>query len=79
MVKALKEESFDEFRQIRHSMRSNMRLLHMHQMENLVDKIRNAFVNSSLPPGGGRYVMEVESGFDLLLKELEEKLSILTT
>jgi PAS domain S-box-containing protein len=79
MIKALKEESFDEFRQIRHSMRSNMRLLHMHQMEKLVDRIRDEFVNSSLPPGGGSFVKQIEHGFDDLLKEMEEKLHVLTT
>jgi PAS domain S-box-containing protein len=78
MTKALKEESFDEFRQVRHSMRSNMRLLHMHKMEKLVDKIRDEFVNSSLPPGGGSYVEDIAAHFDELLKELEEKLTILT-
>ena len=77
MIKALKEEAFDEFRQVRHSMRSNMRLLHMQQLEVLVDKIRNEFVNSSLPPGGGPYVKKITARFDDLLTALEEKLNVL--
>jgi PAS domain S-box-containing protein len=79
MAKSLKEENFDEFRQIRHSMRSNMRLLQMRRMESLVDKIRNEFVNNSLPPGGGNYVIEIDNCFDALLEQFEEKLKVLTT
>jgi len=79
LAKALKEENFDEFRQIRHSMKSNMRLLQMCRMEILVDKIRNEFVNNSLPPGGGIYVNKVENCFDALLEQFEEKLKVLTT
>jgi PAS domain S-box-containing protein len=79
MTKSLKEENFDEFRQIRHSMRSNMRLLRMHRMENIVDKIRTEFVNNSLPPGGGDYVKEIDNCFDALLGQFEEKLKVLTT
>jgi PAS domain S-box-containing protein len=79
MAKSLKEENFDEFRQIRHSMRSNMRLLKMHRIESLVDKIRTEFVNSSLPPGGGNYVIEIDNCFDALLEQFEEKLKVLTT
>ncbi len=79
MAKSLKEENFDEFRQIRHSMRSNMRLLQMHRMENLVDKVRAEFVNNSLPPGGGDYVIELDNCFDALLERFEEKLKVLTT
>jgi signal transduction histidine kinase/DNA-binding response OmpR family regulator len=79
MAKSLKEENFDEFRQIRHSMRSNMRLLQMRRMESLVDKVRAEFVNSSLPPGGGDYVIEVDNCFDALLEQFEKKLKVLTT
>jgi CheY-like chemotaxis protein len=79
MAKSLKEENFDEFRQIRHSMRSNMRLLQMHRMESLVDKARAEFVNNSLPPGGGNYVVEIDTCFDALLEQFEEKLKVLTT
>ncbi|MGD9328431.1 MAG: PAS domain S-box protein [Cyclobacteriaceae bacterium] len=79
MARSLKEENFDEFRQIRHSMRSNMRLLQMHRMESLVDKVRAEFVNSSLPPGGGFYVIEVDNCFDALLEQFEKKLKVLTT
>jgi len=78
MIKALKEEDFDEFRQVRHSMRSNMRLLHMQKMEKLVDRIRNEFVNNSLPPGGGPYADKIASCFDELLGALEDKLKVLT-
>jgi PAS domain S-box-containing protein len=78
MLKALKEEDYDEFRQIRHSMRSNIRLLQMNKMEKLVDKIRNEYVNNSLPPGGGFYVEKIAAGFDELLQKLEEKLRTLT-
>ncbi len=79
LAKALKEENFDEFRQIRHSMRSNMRLLQMHRMESLVDRVRAEFVNNSLPPGGGDYVNEIDNCFDALLEQFEEKLKVLTT
>jgi hypothetical protein len=79
MMKTLKEEDFDLFSQIRHSMRSNMRLLHMHQMEKLLDAVRNDFVNHSLPPGGGAYVEKIGAAFDVILLALEDKLKILTT
>lgn len=77
MIKALREENFDEFRQTRHSMRSNVRLMHMHRMEKLVDDIRNEFVNSSLPPGGGPYVEQISVAFDEILAALDEKLKVL--
>jgi CheY-like chemotaxis protein len=79
MAKSLKEENFDEFRQIRHSMRSNMRLLQMRRIERLVDKVKAEFVNNSLPPGGGDYVVEIDTCFDALLEQFEEKLRVLTT
>ncbi len=79
LARSLKEENFDEFRQIRHSMRSNMRLLKMHRMEKIVDDIRNEYVNNSLPPGGGSYVNKIETCFDALLEQFGEKLKVLTT
>lgn len=78
MIKSLKEEQFDEFRQIRHSMRSNLRLLKMDKFQKLIDDIKEEFMKNTLPPGGDTYIGKIEQYFDKSILEFEGKLRVLT-
>ena len=75
---ALLEENFDEFRRIRHSMKSNMKLLKMHSLQALLDEIRDKFSASELPPAGGSYAEDVRQLIVRIVEELESKLRILS-
>jgi HPt (histidine-containing phosphotransfer) domain-containing protein len=75
---ALIEENFDEFRRIRHSMKSNMKLLKMHSLQALLDEIRDKFSVSELPPSGGAYAEDVRQLILRIVEELESKLRILS-
>jgi len=77
MIKSVKEEQFDEFRQIRHSMRSNLRLLKMDKFQTLIDDIRDEFMKDTLPPCGDTYIGKIEKYFDKSILEFESKLRIL--
>jgi PAS domain S-box-containing protein len=75
---AFLEENYDEFRRIRHSMKSNMKLLKMHSLQNLMDEIKDKFALNQLPTGGGTYFDQVEAMITGILEKLDSKLKVLS-
>jgi len=75
---AIVEENFDEFRRIRHSLKSNMKLLRMHSLQILLDEIRDLFIRSELPPAGGGYADKVQQLIQQILEQLESKQQVLS-
>lgn len=75
---ALAEENFDEFRRIRHSMKSNIKLLKMYPLQALLNEIKEKFSQSHLPPGGGSYYDQVEKMINRILGILDSKLTIIS-
>jgi len=73
------EENFDEFRRIRHSMKSNMKLLKILPLQKLLDEIKEKFSSSQLPPAGGSYPEQVENMITKILEILESKLKVLSS
>jgi PAS domain S-box-containing protein len=75
---ALLEENYDEFRRIRHSMKSNMKLLKIYPLQKLLDEIKEKFSNSQLPPAGGAYPEKVTTMISKVLEMLDNKLKVLS-
>jgi CheY-like chemotaxis protein len=75
---AIVEENFDEFRRIRHSLKSNVKLLRMHSLQTLLDEIRDLFIRSELPPAGGLYADKVQQLIQQILEQLESKQEVLS-
>jgi PAS domain S-box-containing protein len=75
---ALIEENYDEFRRIRHSMKSNMKLLKMFPLQALLEEIKEKFSLSQLPPAGGIYYTRLEKMIGRILKVLDLKLAVIS-
>jgi len=76
---SLSEENYDEFRRIKHSMNSNMKLLRIQKLQDLLNEIDLDFSNNQFPPLGGSYIRQVEELITMVLEQLEDKLNVLTT
>jgi hypothetical protein len=59
-------------------MKSNLKLLSMNQLKDLLDEIRNKFRESQLPPAGGGYYGRVESMIEKILYILDSKLTVIS-
>lgn len=78
LERAFREENFEEFRRVHHSLKSNMKLMRMISLESIMDTIYNLYATNSLPPGGGKYILELGKVFDQIIDCLDEKLKILS-
>ncbi len=79
IIEALKNENFDEFRRIRHSMISNMKILKMTRLQYLLDEIKDKFTASELPPLGGDYGERVQRLMEQIVANLENKKRMITS
>ncbi len=77
MIKALKKGYFDEFRQIRHCMTSNLKLFEMNRLKKLVDSLRKNLEENPDMVIDRQTIKDLEDCFRVVIESFYQKLKAL--